>query len=77
MKSEILNILKNEKPILEKEFGVEEIGVFGSVARNTDSKESDIDIMVKLQKVTFSSTLSRERPLVLQRQSRADARERK
>lgn len=57
MKNDILNILKSEKPILAKEFGVEEIGVFGSVARDTDSEESDIDIMVKLNKTTFSAMM--------------------
>ena len=57
MKNEILNILKTEKPTLAKEFGVEEIGVFGSVERNTDSEESDIDIMVKLKKATFSAMM--------------------
>jgi len=39
-------ILKRYKPQLKKKFGVQNIGVFGSVVRNESKKGSDIDILV-------------------------------
>ena len=47
---EILEKLKNLKPYLFQEFGVSEIGIFGSVARNESTESSDIDILVNLEK---------------------------
>jgi predicted nucleotidyltransferase len=42
----IKQIIKELKPELEKKFHVSSIGVFGSVARNDYSKNSDVDIIV-------------------------------
>ncbi|MCL0052312.1 nucleotidyltransferase family protein [Peptococcaceae bacterium] len=42
-----INILRKLKPILEKEFKVSKIGIFGSFIRNEQSKKSDIDILVE------------------------------
>ncbi|MAY86077.1 nucleotidyltransferase family protein [Leeuwenhoekiella sp. A16] len=47
---EILEKLKSLKPYLFKEFGVSEIGVFGSVARNESTESSDIDILVNFER---------------------------
>ena len=42
---------RNElKPYLQEEFAVKEIGVFGSFSDNTFHKDSDIDILVELEK---------------------------
>ncbi len=49
-KKEILSNLKELKPILYKEFAVKEIGLFGSFSDNTFSEESDIDLLVELEK---------------------------
>ncbi|MFO7668150.1 MAG: nucleotidyltransferase family protein [Bacteroidales bacterium] len=49
-KDEILNKLRDLKPILNEEYSVKEIGVFGSFANNEASDESDIDILVELHK---------------------------
>jgi len=49
-KKEILSTLKELKPTLYKEFAVKEIGLFGSFSDNTFSKESDIDLLVELEK---------------------------
>ncbi|WP_228779859.1 nucleotidyltransferase family protein [Aquiflexum lacus] len=38
------------KPILIKDFSVKEIGLFGSYADNSNSEESDIDILVEFEK---------------------------
>jgi hypothetical protein len=45
--SATLDILKAEKPVLMRDFGVEEIAVFGSVARGDEHTGSDVDILVK------------------------------
>ena len=42
----IKQIIKELKPELEKKFHVSSIGVFGSVARNEYSENSDVDIIV-------------------------------
>lgn len=49
-KAEILFKLTELKPILNKDFSVKEIGLFGSYADNTHSEESDIDILVEFEK---------------------------
>ncbi len=53
-RDDILEILKNEKPRLSEEFGVEKIGLFGSYSRREEGPESDIDIFVELPYVSFS-----------------------
>ncbi len=47
---EILAKLKELKPILYKDYSVKEIGLFGSFSDNTNTSESDIDILVELEK---------------------------
>ena len=42
----IKQIIKELQPELEKKFHVSSIGVFGSVARNDSSENSDVDIIV-------------------------------
>ena len=42
----IKQIIKELKPELEKKFHVSSIGIFGSVARNDFSENSDVDIIV-------------------------------
>ena len=45
-KDEVLNLLRAHKAILSQRFGVTELALFGSVARNQVSEDSDIDILV-------------------------------
>ncbi|HLW21435.1 MAG TPA: nucleotidyltransferase family protein [Cyclobacteriaceae bacterium] len=49
-KDGILSLLKELKPILRKEFAVKEIGLFGSYSDETFREESDIDLLVELEK---------------------------
>ena len=49
-KNEILAKLRELKPILQKDYAVREIGLFGSYSNNTFTEESDIDILVELDK---------------------------
>ena len=52
-KEEILNKLKEIKPLYEKE-GLEILGVFGSYAKDTQNEFSDIDIAYRLDYNKFS-----------------------
>jgi len=49
-KSDILNKLRELKPILSKEYAVKRIGLFGSFADNSADQNSDIDLLVELDK---------------------------
>ncbi|CAN5420354.1 nucleotidyltransferase family protein [soil metagenome] len=56
-RQEILNLLeKNREEI--RSFGVKEIGLFGSVARDEQTEASDVDILVELEKKTFDAYMS-------------------
>lgn len=37
-----------------KQFGITKLGIFGSVARQENTEESDIDIVVEIEKPTLS-----------------------
>lgn len=54
-KKDIERILAKNKPVLQKRFHVEKIGIFGSYARGNQTEDSDIDILV-----TFSSPIGWE-----------------
>jgi predicted nucleotidyltransferase len=49
-KNQIINKLRELKPILLSEYSVKEIGIFGSYANETHTEESDIDILVEFDK---------------------------
>ena len=46
-RKELLHILRQHKPILEERFGVTELALFGSFARDQATEKSDVDIIVK------------------------------
>ena len=48
--TEIFEKLTELKPFLLKEYQVKEIGIFGSFSDNSYSNESDIDILVELER---------------------------
>lgn len=43
---QIIHLLKNKKPELEKKYSLSELGLFGSYARGDNNEHSDIDILV-------------------------------
>lgn len=45
-KDDIIQQLKQLKPILRQQFGIEEFAIFGSFARNENRPDSDIDIVI-------------------------------
>lgn len=47
-KDEILTFLKNNKKTFQKKYNIEQIGLYGSYARNEATSNSDIDIFVKM-----------------------------
>ncbi len=49
-KNEILSKLRELKPILYHDYAVKEIGLFGSFSDNTFTNNSDIDILVELER---------------------------
>ncbi len=49
-KAEVFSKLKELKPVLLKEYAVKEIGIFGSFSDNLHTKDSDIDILVELER---------------------------
>ena len=52
----VLELLRLHKPALKERFGVSEISLFGSFARDEATEESDIDLVVKFGvKPTFRS----------------------
>ena len=48
--SEIRNILQSLKPNLADQYGVTVVGVFGSYVRGEQCPDSDIDILVELER---------------------------
>jgi len=49
-KTDIISKLKDLKPELYKDYSVKEIGLFGSFSDGSYTKESDIDLLVVLEK---------------------------
>lgn len=47
---ELKSILKDKKAFLKEEYGVIEIGLFGSYTKGNQKKTSDIDILVEFEK---------------------------
>lgn len=49
-KREIIEILRRYKNEFAEQYGIEEIGVFGSVARNDIRENSDVDVVLRISK---------------------------
>lgn len=47
---EIKHVLLAEKPYLAEQYGVTEVGVFGSYVRGDQRPDSDIDILIELER---------------------------
>lgn len=48
----VIELMERERDAIRK-FGVREIGVFGSFARGEQRSDSDVDILVDLERETF------------------------
>lgn len=49
-KNEILNYLQKQQPYFYANFGISFVGLFGSFSRGDETKDSDIDILYKIEK---------------------------
>lgn len=49
-REQILKILSEKKPDLQKRYPISELGIFGSYARGDYNEKSDIDILVDFNK---------------------------
>ncbi|WP_294788627.1 nucleotidyltransferase family protein [Prevotella sp.] len=49
-KEEYLDILCKYSDLKSKVYGIVKIGIFGSVARNEQTEDSDVDVCVEMQK---------------------------
>ncbi|WP_294348425.1 nucleotidyltransferase family protein [Prosthecochloris sp.] len=47
-RKEVLQILSENKKDLTERYGLKKMGIFGSVAKNTATADSDIDIVVEM-----------------------------
>jgi len=45
-----LNILRAKKDHFAKKYGITDLGIFGSLARNQAAADSDVDVVVKMEK---------------------------
>jgi predicted nucleotidyltransferase len=54
-RKQIILALQKLKPVLQKDFGLTEIALFGSTAREDHKPGSDIDLMIDLLKNTSSN----------------------
>lgn len=48
-KNETIKMIKEKHNYLFSEYGVERVGLFGSIARETATEDSDIDLIVELR----------------------------
>ncbi|MDF1577719.1 MAG: nucleotidyltransferase family protein [Desulfobulbales bacterium] len=49
-KNEIIKILREYKEELASQYGILDIGIFGSVARDEAGEDSDVDVVVRIAK---------------------------
>ena len=52
-KEAILNLLSRYKPTAQKKYGITKLGIFGSVARGEQTKDSDVDVCYEGQAPSF------------------------
>ena len=61
----IIDKLRELKPILQEKYGIEKFAVFGSVAKGTDTAESDVDIAVLEMKIKSGFDLIRAKKFLV------------
>jgi len=50
IKEDVLQKLETHLPEIRDRFGIETLGIFGSVSRGEDTPESDVDVLYRFQK---------------------------
>ena len=59
-RDQVLTILRNHKQALASKYGVTQLGIFGSVARNEATDASDVDIVVPMPPDLFQMVHMKE-----------------
>jgi uncharacterized protein len=54
-KEEIINILREDKILLHEKFGVKNIALFGSYAKNNQQEKSDIDFLIEQKEIDYTN----------------------
>lgn len=54
---EIKQVLQSKKPYLAEKYGVTEIGIFGSYVRSEQHPDSDLDILIELERPPWISLI--------------------
>lgn len=49
-KYKIISILRDNISFIKNEYGIPKIGIFGSYSKNTQTDNSDIDLIIKFEK---------------------------
>ena len=49
-RSQVLQVLRQIKPALNEKYGVTQLGIFGSVARDQATAESDVDVVIEMER---------------------------
>lgn len=62
-KEVIINFLRKNKSLLEREFGITKIALFGSYARGEQTLESDIDLVIETNDFSFKKRCALKRLL--------------
>ncbi len=47
----VLEILREQKPILKERFGITDVSLYGSFARDEGTEKSDVDVLVEFDSV--------------------------
>jgi len=53
-RDDILSLLGEKRELIRK-FGVKELGIFGSFARNEQRANSDVDVLVEMERNSFDA----------------------
>lgn len=61
--SSILEVLRQLKPVLSEKYGVTQLGIFGSVARNQATEKSDIDVVFDTERPNLFMTAMMQQDL--------------
>ncbi|MGI8936497.1 nucleotidyltransferase family protein [Leptolyngbya sp. BC1307] len=48
-RSQVLEVLRKMKPVLKEKYGVTHLGIFGSVARDEATAQSDVDVVFEIE----------------------------
>lgn len=62
-RDQLIEVLKEHKPVLAKRFGVVELALFGSAARDRAEDDSDVDILVGFDGPATLNSSEREQPI--------------